>query len=284
MQTYLLDTSAFRALPEARLAAAGRDARLSASPYCFWELLTHLEDGDQFSLFKVTLLKFQHVQILDDPYASVERGVVRQSDSAHEGLKDPELIYPVLAALRDSESVSEFYRKQIRDCQSQVREIAGCVSRIRATLGREEQRFQEYVTKIMIAVRDGAVSLATPADIHQGTLDVIKGRRIQLGGRVDQSDEVREHFARREYVYSSYILHRVVDYLARGATRVDPNDFEDAMFCQHLALEADVTAVTSDKALQRCLWSTINLLNGLPDESFHTKLNVCNVSEFPVVT
>ena len=49
MSTYLLDTSAFRALSAARLRAASRIARLVVSPFCFWDLLTHLEDDREFA-------------------------------------------------------------------------------------------------------------------------------------------------------------------------------------------------------------------------------------------
>jgi hypothetical protein len=156
-------------------------------------------------------------------------------------LEDSELIYPTLSALRDSDSLSDFYGKQIRDSRNQVREIAGCVARVRETLGREELRFQEYVGKIMVAIRDVAVSLTTSAALHQGTLDVVNGWWIQLAGRVDQSDEVRSRFARREYVhssyfYNSYVLNQAIDYVERCVTHIDQNDFEDARPCQNLVV------------------------------------------------
>src|SRR5438309_1603284 len=144
VRTYLLDTSAFRLLSAARLAARSQDANLLVSPFCFWELLTHLEDPGQFSRVQGNLMKFKHVQVLDDSWAQVEREVVRQSDGVHERLEDSELIYAALAALRDSESLSDFYSKQICDSRNQDHEIAGCVGIGREILGREEQRFQEY--------------------------------------------------------------------------------------------------------------------------------------------
>jgi hypothetical protein len=79
---------------------------------------------------------------------------------------------------------------------------------------------------------------------------VINAWWIQLCERVDPSDETREQFTRREYVHSAYIGQRASDYLERGVTCVDSNDFEDAGFCQHLSLDADVATVTADSALQ----------------------------------
>jgi hypothetical protein len=147
--TYLLDTSAFRALSAAQLKAASQEASLLVSPFCFWELLTHLEESSQFSRVKGNLMKFRHVQVLDDPRAWVERGVVLPNDEVHERLRDDELVYATLAALRDSDSVADFYQKYIRDGRNQVREISDCVSRVSAVLTAEEQRFEEFVKKIM---------------------------------------------------------------------------------------------------------------------------------------
>ena len=68
---------------------------------------------------------------------------------------------------------------------------------------------------------------------------------IQLGDRVDPSDETRERLARREYVYIAYIVRRAIDCIERGAL-VDPNDFEDAGFCRHLSLDDEFVVVTGD--------------------------------------
>ena len=100
-----------------------------------------------------------------------------------------------------------------------------------------------------------------------------------MGDRVDPSDETRERLARREYVYSAYIVQRAIDYVERGAL-VDRNDFEDAGFCRHLSLDDDLIVVTGDVGLRRCLERTFALLNGLEDQSCHTKLRACGVPEF----
>jgi hypothetical protein len=116
--TYLLDTSAFRALSAAQLEAASQESSLLVSPFCFWELLTHLEDSGQFARVKGNLMKFRHIRVLDDPRAWVERSVVLPSDPVHENVPDDELVYATLAALRDSDSVADFYQKYVRDARS----------------------------------------------------------------------------------------------------------------------------------------------------------------------
>ena len=131
---YLFDTSALRALSFARLTAASRVAHLAVSPFCLSELLTHLEDEGQFDRVKSHLMKFRHVQVLDDPRAAIERATVRPGDSVHERIEDSDVIYATLAALRASGSVSDLYAKQIRDSKSQVRQIERCVERARQVL------------------------------------------------------------------------------------------------------------------------------------------------------
>ena len=279
-RSYLLDTSAFRGIGAAKLAASRTAVQLYASPFCFWELLTHLEDEGQFERIKGNLMKFRHVQILDDPWVSVERGLVLESDAVHQRPEDSELAYATLAALSDSASVSEFYAKQFRDSQGQAREIAGSVGRIRDILKEDEDRFKEYIAMVMSVVRSGAVSLATPTDQHRATLQIVDAWRIQLGDRVQHSNAAHSRLVRRSYVYSAYVLHLANDYVRRGATSVDQNDFEDARFCLHLALDANVTAVTSDAALQRCLKGTFALLASLRGIGYGTTLRVVNADEF----
>ena len=276
----LLDTSSFRSIPAAQLAAAGSSVHLSASPFCFWELLTHLEDEGQFERIKGNLMKFRHVRVLDDPWASIERGLVREGDAVHQRPEDGDLAYATLAALRDSRSVAEFYGKHIRDSRGQVREIAGSIARVRDILKAEEERFQGYMSQVMSVVRDGAVGISTPTDQHRGTLHIVDAWRIQLGHRVEQSEAAHSRLVSRTYVYSSYVLHLAMDYLKRGVTSVDRNDFEDAKFCLHLALDADITAVTNDAPLQRCLKCTLAVLASLGDIRYDTKLRVVNASEF----
>ena len=50
---FLLDTSAFRALSKNILnQLKNRDHKIFASPYSFWELLSHLDEKDKFEYYK----------------------------------------------------------------------------------------------------------------------------------------------------------------------------------------------------------------------------------------
>jgi hypothetical protein len=279
-RSYIFDTSAFRAIPAATLEAASHKAHLVVSPFCFWELLTHLEDDGQFDRVKGNLMKFRHMSVLDDPWASDESNVVLPDDDVLKRPDDSGLIYAILAALHESHSIPQFYTKRARDSRGQVREIDECVARAAEILKAEEQRFQEYVSNIMSVVRDGRVSLATPADRHRGTIQVVDAWWIQLAQRVDGSELVRRRLEERTYVFSLYVLHLAADYVKRGSTNVDRNDFEDGKFCQHLTLDAEMTAVTADVTLQRCLENTLAVLKALPDLPYRTDLQVRCVSDF----
>lgn len=279
-RSYIFDTSAFRAIPEDSLEAASHNVHLVVSPFCFWELLTHLEDNGQFDRVKGNLMKLRHMSVLDDPWASVESDIVLPDDDVLKRPDDSGLIYAILAALHESHSVSQFYGKRARDGRDQLREIDGCVARAAQILKAEEQRFLEYVSNVMSFVRDGRVSIATPADRHLAIIQIVDAWWIQLGQRVDGSELVRQRLEERTYVFSSYVLHLAADYVKRGSTNVDRNDFEDGKFCQHLTLGAEMTAVTVDVTLKRCLENTLAVLNALPDLPYRRDLQVRCVTDF----
>ena len=174
--------------------------------------------------------------------------------------------------------MTELYEKHVRDDRHQLREVGDCVARVNDFLSDAEQRFQEYVTKIMTVVRNGQVSLATAEDRHRGTLQVVDAWRIQLGNRSDESKRASERLVRQTYVYSSYVLQLAADCLSRTAG-VDRNDFEDAQFCQHLSLDVRMTAVTADDGLHRCLRGTLADLVEMSDESFRSELRLASLAD-----
>ena len=275
---YLLDTSALRALPFSGLAAATRHTSVFVSPFCVWELFSHLEDAGDFERVKAHLMKLRHVTVLDDPNTTIERLVVRSSDEVHQRVSDTDIIYATLAALRDSPTIESFYEKHIEDPDGQVRRIAQCGERAKMVLENEEQRFAEFVGKVMAAVV-GGVSLASPEDRHRATLDLLNGWWLQLASRIEHTNSLHEKFARLMYVYCSYVVNRSAEYISRKA-KVDVNDFEDVRFCLHLDMDLPFVAVTTDRGLRRGLEATVMVLNSLHDESCRTLLAVLDVTDF----
>ena len=271
---YFLDTSAFRAIPATKLAAFAPRERLWVSPFCFWELLKHLDNDEGFARVKGRLMKFRYVSVLDhDPWASGALRVVSSDDPVHKRPTDSSLIYGMLAALRDSVTLTEFYAKYAKDDQGQVRQIDGWVARIKHVLVADEQRFQVYVAQIMSAVREESVSLTSLEDRHQGTLDIVNARMIQLRDAVEDLPQAKERVIRQTYADSSYVLQLAADRLRRHAD-VMPKDYEDAMSCLHLSLDQPIVAVTNDRLMKRCLYNTLTDLSALHDEHFLHQLRV----------
>ena len=281
-RTYLLDTSALRALSSAKLENCHLEGiRLAASAYCFLELLTHLEDPGHFGVCRGNLVKFAYVEVLDDPWASVQRAVTSPEDDIHarfDGWND--LARAIIPALRESSTLAHLYRTQVHDSRGRLRDITQSAKIASDTLAIEEGRYQEYVHNVMALVRNGAVTLSTPAERHNGTLSIIYAWRQQLGHRMPESDERIWLLVLQTYIYSAYVLHSALDYLERKAPRVDPNDFEDAKFCNHLGLDSRTTAVTNDRRMKGRLESTLALLRSQPETLWHPEIEVIGVPDF----
>jgi hypothetical protein len=274
----LFDTSAFKALPTRQMDAASRSATLYASPFCFWEMLTHLGHDEPFKRVKGNLMKFRHVAVLDDPDAEVRRLVLPSSNNVHTRVRDGDLVCAALAALEDSESLQDFYGRIIRDESGQHRQIAGCVSAVQSVLQSKENRFQTLLRKIAVAVRSGQVRVMEASDFDQGVRDLCHNWRLQVCGGANDATLVEERVLRATYIYHAYLLHRAIEYAA-GA-RPDPNDFEDARLCLHLGLRDFTAVVTNDTDLRSCLEASLGALNAMEGATRHTRLQVWDTPAF----
>jgi hypothetical protein len=143
----------------------------------------------------------------------------------------------------------------------------------------EEQRFAEFVGKVVAAATSGRVSFGTAEGRHEAALDLLHGWWLQLSSRVEFSEAARERFARLMYVYCSFVVHRAAHYKDTKAT-IDNNDYEDARFSLHLDVDVAFVAVTSDRGLRSALQDAVAVLNSLKDSSWHTSLSVLEASDF----
>src|SRR4029450_7205626 len=112
-----------------KLAPLAPRQQLLVSPYCFWEILSHLHEQDKFTYIKNILMNFQYVSVLNDPQAAAVAVLCLPPSQLHVRVPDNEIIYASLAALRDSNSLTEFYSKQIADRHGNVRPLSGYASR-----------------------------------------------------------------------------------------------------------------------------------------------------------
>jgi hypothetical protein len=280
MRAYLLDTSAIRWAPCRKLAEKAQEHELLASPFAFWEIASHLGDPEDFGRIKANLVKFRHVELLQESTAEAEREIALAPVDIENSLEAPDVIYAMLAALDKSNSVDQLYMCRIRDSNGAVREIDGCVSRIQDIRMTGKRQFREFIAKVIKLLQTRRVVLDTPRAFHDGTLDLTNGWWIQVKPRSDGSDESYRKLIKRGYFFYAYVLRRAAYYAEPNARTFDENDFEDAMQLLHLTIDAEVTVVSSDDGLRTCLQETVQTLNGLNDDWYWTSVQVCDTGSF----
>lgn len=266
---YLLDTSALRALPGKLL----EEGTFYASPYCVWELLTHLDEKD-FARCKGRLLKARFTHVLDDPRAAVETPLLPHDTKLRKRVSDEELIGHILAALNDSDSLEEFYRSIIRDSNGEFRQVADCAATARKVLSEAEQRYTEFFQQIIGAFRSGDVKLTDDKDYLGAILGLLEGDVVKLQRRGATDDGLRDKLLSSYYFYCSYVFHRALTYFRSGKTKPERNDYEDGQICTHLALDTSYCLVTADKGLKDALEKSITLVERFDDPKLHTSVQV----------
>lgn len=266
---YLLDTSALRALPGKLL----EEGAFYASPYCVWELLTHLDEKD-FARCKGRLLKARFTHVLDDPRAAVETPLLPHDTKLQKRVSDGELIGHILAALNDSHSLERFYRSPIRDSNGELRQVAYSAANARNVLAEAERRYTEFIQQIVGAFRSGHVNLNDDKDHYGAILGLLEGDVIKLQRRGATDDGLSDKLLSSYYFYCSYVFHRALAYFRSGKTKPESNDFEDAEICRHLALDTSYCLVTADKGLKDTLEKSIALVERLDDPKLRTSVRV----------
>lgn len=256
---YLLDTSAFKALSSNRLERLAAERPLLVSPFCFWEIVSHLDEPDMFSRVRGNLMKFCHVRVLDDPEAIyiAELGATPLFEAR---VSDDDVIYSALAALRDSDSLSSFYSKHIRDSQGNVRTLSECVARAKDLLLADEERFQSFVHQIVDSVNAENSTILTPPDLYRAVVSLINGWHIARCGQ-PLNEDVR--VLRILYVYFAFVVFCARDYLAISRANGNLNDYEDASLCQHVRLDIPCTIITADRRQRERLKEIYTLLEAV---------------------
>jgi len=275
--SYLLDTSALRSMSARTLAALGRDSRLVVSPFCFWEVMTHLDEERNFDRFKIELMKFKSVCVLDDLCAAVEAPLLKQNYALQNRVPDNDLIAAALAALRESTSLDDFYSKYIEDARGRVHSIVDCAALGRKALLEEEQRYLGFVGKILNLLSNQPTAYDSNAERHRAILSLVEGWVIQLQNRGAAEAGLRQALITHSYFYYSYIFHRSLRYFTRSTKQLDENDYEDANLCLHLNLRTEYCVVAADKGLRDAISQTISLLKSLQDSFYKTTAKVRDI-------
>jgi hypothetical protein len=272
---YLLDTSVFRFLPRQILEALHlKGYNLYASPFVFWELLTHLHEEGGFVGYKARMMKFRFVDILDDPRALIESSVITNDTSAQQRVPDTELIEATLAALEASNSLESFYATLIEDSKGRTRQVADCAARSKEVLAGEEQRFVAFLQSILEVLASGRVAYKTDSERHQAVLDLLEGQGIYLRRRGAGVADLRDWIIDNAYIHWACVFRLALKYFAARDAKPDMNDYEDARICLHLRLSGPFCLVTEDRTLRSVLQQIIDFLGTLNDSHFRCSLQV----------
>jgi len=250
---FLLDTSAMRALSHTDLQSLVRKGiSLCGSPYACWELLCHLDEEGIFSKQKAELLKFQYLNILDDPQIIIESSL----SVVHENrVSDVDLIMACLAALQKSNSLDEFYSSYIRDPKGGYREISDLSERARILLGGLETDYVDFVSRLV--THFGNSPDARDISTHPHLIfSMVTGEIGKLKLPNTLPIVPREDAVRCFWIYCGYIFYRSICYVEKGGP-VPKNDYEDANICKHLRTDTQLQLVTDDDGTIEALTSLI---------------------------
>jgi len=258
----LLDTSAFKALSRDQLASAQlKGWHLLTSPYCFWELLSHLDEQQPFAKAKGNLMKYRGVEIVDKP---LDRLVARSKTSAEPRIWSSDLAYAALAAIDAAESFDDMKRSVIKDDAGNHRGPLGdCAARARAALAEAEVKFQEVMGEVIEVLRSGQAGASTLIEKHDAVTDMVSARGTPWSDTPDVRREegaTEDQILAHSYVYWAYVLLRAKDLADIGATTCARNDFEDGQLCAYVPLDEPLWVVSGDKKLLDVLIETRNIL------------------------
>jgi predicted metal-binding protein len=260
-EVVLLDTSAFRSLSKEELAQAlSRGLKLSASPYCFWELLCHLDEGEDFARAKGRLMKFRGVKIVDKP---LDRVAAQSESSCEARIWSSDLVYAALAAIESASSVDHLNRSLIVNETGNKSALDGCVSRIKGILGEKQNKFREFMSELIGLITSGGVNTDTPMERHAAILSLVTCGGTPLPDTADldyEADANEDQIVAFSYIYWGYALHRAIQLADGGGTTCAKNDFEDGQLCAYVPLDKSMIVVSRDTRLLEMLAAVRDVL------------------------
>jgi hypothetical protein len=257
----LLDTSAFIAVSKEKLTEARhRGWHLTTSPWCFLELLCHLDEDSNFARAKGKLVKFHGVEIVDKP---LDRVVAQSEPDSENRIWSSDLVYAALAAIDGANSLDDLNHSLIVDEAGNRRSLKDCADSVRRTLDEEVARFQGLMTKLIGLLRSGEVVVGTAEEKHNAIMSMVaSGDGIPLPDTpgLDYAAADKDQVFACSYVYWGYVLHRATQLAQAGGTTCAKNDFEDGQLCAYVPLDKSMLVVSGDTRLLRILAAVRDVL------------------------
>jgi len=264
-RTALLDTSAFKGLSRDALSAA-RDAgwQLKTSPWCFFELLCHLDEEPDFAKAKGNLMKFRGIEVIDKP---LDRAVAALDGSEEPRVWGSDLCYAALGAIDAAQSHADLVNSVLLDDAGNTRgPLKDVAQKVRDTLDEAEREFQDYVAAMITVLKGDGQSARTPERNHQVVMDsAIGSQDLPLPDTpdLDYWNVGSTDIIKYCYCFWSYSLLQAIWLESNGATTCDKNDLEDGQLCAYVPLDEELWVVAGDNKLRARLTETRELLKAV---------------------
>lgn len=260
---YILDTSAIRSIPRAKLTQAATKFPIAVSTLSVLELASHLNDSSSdsnFSLARGNLLKCQIAQMLDDPFYLLSQRI--QSTANPTRREDKAVLSQLITAAEQSQTLAELDAKILSYPDGATASCRDIGKSIEEMLKQEEDSFVSHIRSLLVKLDpslNGKHCLDAAEFLGQLT---VAARSLSATDYPNLEARVFCETA----LYFGYLIYRTYQYANRTrpgekVRSVDPNDCEDAYISLHLGLFRGDVLVTNDKGTLEALESTVELLN-----------------------
>ena len=260
-RTALLDTSAFKALSRDSLSAAEEKGwHLTTSPWCFFELLCHLDEEADFAKAKGNLMKFRGIEIVDKP---LDRAVAECGQSDEPRIWSSDLSYAALAAIDAAGSPDDLANSVLVDEAGNSRgPLKDLADRVRGVLDREESTFQDHMTSMITTLRSERGIARTAERNHSVIMGIAVAEGLPLPDtpNLDYSIVGEQLGLKHSYCFWAYFLLQAIALEASGRDTCSPNDLEDGQLCGYISLDKPMWVVAGDKQLRKRIAETHELL------------------------
>ncbi len=283
-RTYLFDTSAFRSISyEILKKLCSINLHLYASSYCFWEIITHIDEEDKFRYIKSNLMKFQYIKVLDDAYGTLKKQVLINDKELQEQITDKEIILSALVGIQESSSLKEFYDGYVLDSKGSYHLVNDISERARNLLKKAELKYVEFVSQIIDAIKNHNLAFETEIDRYHLILQLIDGEVIKLVNQGADEKGLRTLLIKETYFYYSYILHQSLTYLSSNGS-IDHNDYEDAKTCFDLKLSSKCCFIVEDIKMQENIKKSVSLIKNINEPKYSSLLCIRTIDYLERIT
>ncbi|MFP4028472.1 MAG: hypothetical protein ACLFWL_11835 [Candidatus Brocadiia bacterium] len=257
MSSFLLDTSAFRAISRKNLVNWSERCRISISPVTFYELIRHLDEGGEchFRRYRGQVLKCRQVKILEDPFLETAESPGMQWDFNPSRRDDRKIIVRLIDQLKDADTLDDFYSRSIKTPSWGIMDLRHLCERMRANIKRDERGYSIMFQRIARLLQK-----KYPVKVLRGykTIDIVKEVMFSSASKSAEKHAPDSNaVVDAVHCFRGYVCARAKDCLTAAGSvtemKLPKNDMRDGWICVHLKMDTDRTLVTSDKKMREAV-------------------------------